>query len=254
MTVYFVSAGPGAPDLLTLRAKSIIEQCPNILYAGSLIPDAVLKFAGTQTKKINTATLSRSEIFEHFKSAAANGEDLARLHSGDVSLYSAMTEQIDYLIEHKINYEIIPGVPSYTAAAASFGLELTNPGLCQSLILTRTSKKSSKMPETETLEIFAQSNATIAIHLSAKNVEDIKSELLPHYGPDCPVLIAVEVSWPSEKCISTTLEHLPQTIQQHAIERTAIIFVGNSLGRKSSIKSALYDKDHKRHLKEGPDE
>lgn len=250
MTVYFISAGPGAPDLITLRAKTLIEQCQVILYAGSLIPDAVLEHASANSEKISTAPLSRPEIFSHFENAHAKGQDVARLHSGDISLYSAIAEQISFLKNHNINYELVPGVPAFAAAASSFGIELTMPGLCQSVILTRTAKNSSPLPATESLSTFAQSKATLAIHLSAKNAHQIVEELKPHYGADCPVLIAVEVSWPSEKLIRTCLENLPQVMEENNIERTAIIFVGRALDAELKIESALYDETYARHLKE----
>ena len=249
MKVYFIGAGPGHPDLLTLRAKSLIEQCPVILYAGSLVPDDVLQFARPETQIVNTASLNLEDIIAHFKQAAKAGQDIARLHSGDPSLYSAIAEQINHLKRLNIDYEIVPGVPAFAAAAAAMGQELTLPELNQTLIITRSAKRASSVPEQQSLENLATSGATLAIHLSAKNTDDIETALIPHYGKDCPVIIAAHVSWPEEKCVRTTLSALTETIKEQAIERTAIIFVGQALNQEARKQSALYDKAHDRHLK-----
>ncbi len=249
MKVYFIGAGPGSPDLLTLRAKTLIEQCPVILYAGSLVPEDVLQFSDADAKKINTASLNLEDIIEQFKQAAKEGKDIARLHSGDPSLYSAIAEQITHLKHLNIDYEIVPGVPAFAAAAAAIGQELTLPELNQTLIITRSAKRASSVPEPQSLENLAASRATLAIHLSAKNTEDIETALIPHYGKDCPVIIAAHISWPEEQCIRTTLGALTKTIKEQEIERTAIIFVGQALNQEASKQSALYDKAHDRHLK-----
>lgn len=249
MTVFFIGAGPGAPDLITLRAKALIERCPVILYAGSLVPEAVLNFAPLDTIRINTAPLSLGEIIAEIKKASANGQDVARLHSGDPSLYSAIAEQISLLKQLDINYEVVPGVPAFAAASAALGLELTLPEVSQTIILTRTSKRASAMPEGENLANLGRSKATLAIHLSAKNTDQVMEDLIPHYGADCPVIIASDVTWPTEKLIKTTLAELSKSMSEHNIERTAIIFVGQALDQKLIRESALYDKDHARHLK-----
>lgn len=249
MKVYFIGAGPGAADLLTLRAKALIEQCPVILYAGSLVPDEVLKFAPEETRKINTAPLALGEIVEALKQAASEGKDVARLHSGDPSLYSAIAEQCALLRELDIEYEVVPGVPAFAAASAALGLELTLPEVNQTVILTRTSKRASAMPEGESLKILGASKALLAIHLSAKNADQIIEDLVPNYGEDCPVYITCDVSWPTEKLVKTKLSMLSVTLKEHGIERTAIIFVGKALDQELVRKSALYDKDHNRHLK-----
>ena len=252
MTVYFIGAGPGHPDLLTLRAKHLIETCPVILYAGSLVPEAVLTFAGKDTKKINTAALNLEEIVREFEKAATEGHDVARLHSGDPSLYSAITEQMAHLKKLNIAYEIVPGVPAFAAAAALMGQELTVPEINQTLIITRTAKRATAVPEAQKLAQLAKSGATLALHLSAKNTADIEEELIPHYGADCPVVIAANVSWPEQKCVRTTLSALQEVIEAHKIERTAIIFVGQALGQMPKTTSALYSKTHHRHLKPAP--
>ncbi|GJM03098.1 MAG: precorrin-4 C(11)-methyltransferase [Rhodomicrobium sp.] len=269
-TVYFIGAGPGAADLLTLRAKELIERCPVILYAGSLIPDDMLKFAQKNARIINTASLTLEEIITEFETAKANGQDMARLHSGDTALYSAIGEQISALKALEIAYEIVPGVPAFAAAAAALGNELTIPFLNQTVILTRTSKRASAMPDGESLKLLGQSGATLAIHLSASNIDKITEDLTPLYGADCPVVIASEVTWPSEKLIRTTLQGLDAAIKTHQIKRTAIIFVGRALAepeadlrrdvgegsneqqlnqRSEKRRSALYDAAHDRHLK-----
>lgn len=254
MKVFFIGAGPGAADLLTLRAKAVIEKAPVILYAGSLIPKDMLAFADQNARLINTASLSLDEIITEIEKASAANQDVARLHSGDTSLYSAIGEQINELKSRNINYEIIPGVPAYAAAAAAMGQELTIPGLNQTLILTRTSKRATAMPERESLQTLGQSGATMAIHLSASNAEAITRELTPHYGSDCPVIIAAEVTWPGENLIHTSLAELTATLLEHNIKRTAIIFLGRALKEEGNMRSekrrsALYDATHDRHLK-----
>lgn len=249
MTVYFIGAGPGAADLLTLRAKALIERCPVILYAGSLIPDEMLAFAGKDARIINTAPLSLDGIIEELSAAHSAGHDAARLHSGDTSLYSAMAEQMNRLNQLKIPYEVVPGVPAFAAAAAALGQELTLPAINQTVILTRTSRRATAMPGSEQLKILGASKATLVIHLSAKNAEKIEAELIPHYGADCPVIIAVEVSWPGERFVRCTLGGLSATLAAEGIERTAMIFVGRAMDHQLSAESALYDSAHARHLK-----
>ena len=249
MKVYFIGAGPGAADLITLRAKALIETCPVILYAGSLIPQDVLSHAQEHARLINTASLDLEVIMAEIKTAAARGENVARLHSGDPSLYSAIGEQARELQALGINYEIIPGVPAFAAAAAAMGQELTVPELCQTLILTRTEGRASKMPEAEALENLARTKATLAIHLSAKQTEKITNALTPHYGSDCPVIIAANISQKKEVLIETTLVDLTKDMITHQIERTAIIFVGRALAKTPGQNSALYSKSHDRYLK-----
>lgn len=254
MKVYFIGAGPGAADLITLRAKTIIERAPVIIYAGSLVPEDLLRHAAPTARRINTAPLSLEEIIHEFEKANERGEDVARLHSGDPSLYSAVHEQIAHLNERGIAYEIIPGVPAYAAAAAACGRELTVPEINQTLILTRVEGRASKMPAGEQLANLGRSEATLAIHLAAAQSEKIIAELSPHYGADCPVIIAAHVSRPDEKIITTTLAELTGTLEAHQIKRTAIIFVGRALAAEAGRTSALYDKSHARHLKPAADE
>ena len=192
-------------------------------------------------------------VKEFFRKAASEDKDVARLHSGDPSLYSAIAEQGALLKELGIDYEVVPGVPAFAAASAALGLELTLPEVNQTVILTRTSKRASAMPETESLKVLGASKALLAIHLSAKNTDHIVKELTPNYGEDCTVYITCDVTWPTEKLVKTTLKNLSETVKEHSIERTAIIFVGEALDQELVRKSALYDKDHNRHLKPAKD-
>lgn len=249
MTVYFIGAGPGDPDLLTIKGRDIITRAPVCLYAGSLVPEVITRFAGENAKIINSASLSLEEIVGEFEAANERGEDVARLHSGDPSFYSAIGEQIAALEERGIAYEIIPGVPAFAAAAARLGKELTLPEVAQSVILTRTSSRSSAMPEGEDLETFARSGATLAIHLSAKALERIAGELIPYYGDDCPVAVVARVTWPDEVVVEGTLATIADKVTEAQIERTAIIFVGRVLAGEPKAKSRLYDKAYERHLK-----
>ena len=243
MTVYFIGAGPGDPDLLTLKAARIIGQCPVCLYAGSLVPEAVVAGAPKGAIVKDTAPMTLDEIIDEISEAHEKGLDIARVHSGDPSLYGAIAEQIRRLKKLGIDYQIIPGVPAYAAAAASMGQELTVPEVAQSIILTRTAMKSSSMPEGEELSTFAKSNATLAIHLSVRNLLEIERELTPHYGADCPVVVAYRVGWPDEMFIKGTLSDIRTKVREAKLTRTALIFVGHVLGEASFPDSALYDGD-----------
>ncbi|HBM41748.1 MAG TPA: precorrin-4 C(11)-methyltransferase, partial [Sulfitobacter sp.] len=201
MTVHFIGAGPGAPDLLTLRGRDLIAACPVCLYAGSLVPSELLSYCPADAKIVNTASLSLDEIMAEIKAADDAGQDVARLHSGDLSVWSAMGEQLRRLRELDIDYDITPGVPAFAAAAAALGNELTLPGVAQSLVLTRTSGRASAMPEGETLENFAATGATLAIHLSVHVLDDVVARLTPHYGEDCPVAIVWRASWPDQRVV-----------------------------------------------------
>ena len=205
MTVHFIGAGPGAPDLLTLRGRDLIAACPVCLYAGSLVPSELLSYCPADAKIVNTASLSLDEIMAEIKAADDAGQDVARLHSGDLSVWSAMGEQLRRLRELDIDYDITPGVPAFAAAAAALGNELTLPGVAQSLVLTRTSGRASAMPEGETLENFAATGATLAIHLSVHVLDDVVARLTPHYGEDCPVAIVWRASWPDQRVVRATL-------------------------------------------------
>ena len=245
MTVYFIGAGPGDPDLITVKGRRLVETCSYCLYAGSLVPEAVVAAAPKGAEVVDTAALTLDDIMAIITRADAEGEDVARVHSGDPSLYGAIAEQIRRLREMDIDYQIIPGVPAYAAAAAEMGVELTIPEVAQSIILTRTAMKSSAMPEGEELENFARTKATLAIHLSIRNLREIERVLTPYYGADCPVVVAYRVGWPDQEFIRGTLADIRLKVRDRKITRTALIFVGPALQDVRDFRdSALYDKDH----------
>ncbi len=249
MTVHFIGAGPGAVDLLTLRGKKLLEQCPVCLYAGSIIPKDILKFCSSDTQLINSASLNLDQIESEFIKANQARKDIARLHSGDISIYSAITEQIRRLEKHAIPYTLTPGVPAFTAAAAAIKKELTIPTVVQSIILTRLSGRASAMPEKEKLEIYAQTGATLIIHLAIHRIEEIVQRLIPFYGKNCPIIIAARVSWPNEKIIQGTLTTILKQINSNRIQRTALIIVGPALDNKIYMESALYNINYQRRFK-----
>jgi precorrin-4/cobalt-precorrin-4 C11-methyltransferase len=248
MTVHFIGAGPGAADLLTLRGRDLIAACPVCLYAGSLIPEGVLAHCPPGARIVNTAPLSLDAIIAEIAAAHARGQDVARLHSGDLSVWSAMGEQLRRLRGLGIPFSVTPGVPSFAAAAASLGAELTLPELTQSVVLTRTSGRASAMPEGETLAAFAATGAVLAIHLSIHALPQVLDALLPHYGPDCPVAVVWRASWPDERVIRATLSTL-DTAAAMALERTALILVGRSLGAADFGESRLYAADYDRRYR-----
>ncbi len=246
MTVHFIGAGPGAPDLITVRGLRLIEACPVCLYAGSLVPEAVVAAAPDAARVLDTASMTLDEIIAEIAAAYERGEDVARVHSGDPSLYGAIAEQIRRLKALGIPFDIVPGVPAYAAAAAALGKELTVPEVCQTVILTRTAMKSSRMPEGEELSTLGRSGATLAIHLSVRNIPHIQRELLPlpAYGDDCPAVVAYRVGWPDETFIHGTLGDIHRKVRAAKLTRTALIFVGRALGEIDFIDSRLYDSDH----------
>lgn len=244
MTVYFIGAGPGDPDLLTIKGRDLIARCPVCLYAGSLVPEAVVAHAPDGAKVIDTAPMTLDEILSDIEAAHAAGHDVARVHSGDPSLYGAIAEQIRRLRAKNIPFEIIPGVPAYTAAAAALQTELTLPEISQTLILTRTTMQSSAMPEGEELEELGRSKATLAIHLSIRNLRHIERSLTPHYGADCPVAVIYRASWPDQQIIRGTLSDIRGKVREAKITRTALIMVGRVLGEENFRDSALYDAEH----------
>ncbi len=245
MTVFFIGAGPGDPELITVRGLRLIERCPVCLYAGSLVPEAVVAAAPADARVIDTASLTLDDIIDEIGSAHADGKDVARVHSGDPSLYGAIAEQIRRLKSLGIDYKIVPGVSAYAAAAASLGIELTVPEVTQTLILTRTAMKSSAMPPGEELTSLGRTGATLAIHLSVRNLRQIERDLVPLYGADCPVIVAYRVGWPDEAYIHATLETVRQKVQDQKITRTALIFVGRGLDQTGTFRdSALYDAAH----------
>lgn len=240
MTVHFIGAGPGDPELLTLKAQRLIAACPVCLYAGSLVPAEVV--AGSPGTPVDTAPLTLDETHALIVAAHAKGQDVARVHSGDPSLYGAIAEQIRRLKADGIPYAICPGVPAYAAAAAALGQELTVPGLAQSIVLTRMAMQSTAMPEGETLENFAATGATLAIHLGVRALRDIVRRLGPVYGMDCPVAVAVRVGWPDQMLIRGTLGDIHGRVRDAKVTRTALILVGPAMGEAQGFPdSALYD-------------
>ena len=248
MTVHFIGAGPGAADLITLRGRDLIAACPVCLYAGSLVPEALLQHCPEGAKIVNTASMSLDEIMAEIRAAHAEGHDIARLHSGDLSVWSAMGEQLRRLRDLGIPYDVTPGVPAFAASAAALGAELTLPGVAQSLVLTRTSGRASSRPEGETLENFARTGATLAIHLSVHVLDDAVDRLTPAYGADCPVAVVWRASWPDQKIIKATLGTLIEATEG-ARGRTALILVGHALGAQDFDESCLYAQDYDRRYR-----
>jgi len=248
MTVHFIGAGPGAADLITLRGRDLIASCPVCLYAGSLVPDEILSHCPEGAEVINTAPMDLDAIVNICKAATDKGQDVARLHSGDLSIWSAMGEQIRRLKSEGIQVSVTPGVPSFAAAAAALGSELTLPGLTQSVVLTRTPGRASTMPEGETLANFAATGATLAIHLSIGNLENVIADLTPHYGADCPVAVVYRASWPDQEIIRTTLATMQADVPEH-VTRTALILVGPALAGEGFEESCLYATDYDRRYR-----
>jgi precorrin-4/cobalt-precorrin-4 C11-methyltransferase len=240
MTVYFIGAGPGDPELITVKGQRLIRSCPVILFAGSLVPEAVLS-GHRAVRVVNTAELDLDAIVALLQDAHANGQDVARVHSGDPSLYGAIGEQIRRLNALAIPYEIVPGVTAAAASAATLGCELTLPGISQTVILTRYATKTS-MPDGEQLADLARHRATMAIHLGVRHIERIVGDLLPHYGADCPVAVVFRASWPDEEKVLGTLADIAAKVQSKGIERTALIVVGRVLDAEGFADSSLYRK------------
>jgi len=252
VTVHFIGAGPGAPDLLTLRGRDLIARCPVCLYAGSLVPREVIAHAPEGARVIDTAPLNLDQIIEEMRTAFAAGQDVARVHTGDPSIYGAIGEQIRRLRALGIPYEITPGVPSFVASAAVLGIELTLPGISQSVIVTRAPGRSSPMPEGETLEAFGRTGATLAIHLSAALVDEIVRTLSPIRGGDCPVAVVFRATQPDERIIRGTLADIAGKLREAVVERTAMILVGAVVAPGAFDDSALYHPERFHYLRPGP--
>ena len=253
MTVHFIGAGPGDPELLTLKALRLIRACPVCLYAGSLVPPAVVAEAPAGARVLDTASMTLDETHAEIAAAHARGEDVARVHSGDPSLYGAIAEQIRRLKRDAIPYDVTPGVPAYAAAAAALGQELTIPEVAQSVVLTRMAMKSTGMPAGETLDAFARTGATLAIHLGVRALREIERALAPHYGPECPVVVAYRVGWPDQAILRGTLTDIHAQVRAAKITRTALILVGPALARSASFPdSALYDPSRPHVLRPRP--
>ena len=244
MTVHFIGAGPGDPDLITVRGRHLIEACPVVLYAGSLVPREVIACAPAGARVLDSAPMTLDEIVAEMRAAHAEGKDVARVHSGDPSLYGAIGEQMRRLAALGIPYDVTPGVPAYAAAAAALERELTLPGVSQTVILTRTSTRSSPMPEGEELAALARSGATLAIHLSVRSIGAVCETLVPLYGTDCPAAVVHRASWPDERIVTGTLTDLAEKVRPLRLRRTALILVGRVLSDDSFDESALYDARH----------
>ncbi|MBM3520083.1 MAG: precorrin-4 C(11)-methyltransferase [Alphaproteobacteria bacterium] len=249
MTVHFIGAGPGAADLITLRGLRLIQSCPVCLYAGSLVPEEIVRAAPAGARVVDTAPLTLDEIIAEIETAHRQGHDVARVHSGDPSLYGAIAEQMRRLDRLGIDYDVTPGVPAFAAAAAALKTELTLPEIAQTVILTRTSMQASPMPDGERLEELGRSRATLAIHLSVRNLAHVERALTPHYGPDCPVIIAYRVSWPDQKFLHGTLSTIAKKVKAAKLTRTALILVGPALAAQEFRDSALYDAGHEHVLR-----
>jgi precorrin-4/cobalt-precorrin-4 C11-methyltransferase len=241
MTVYFIGAGPGAADLITVRGLRLIERCPVCLYAGSLVPAEIVAAAPAGARVIDTAPMHLDAIVGEMETAHRAGSDVARVHSGDPSIYGAIAEQMRRLDRLSIPYEVVPGVPAFAGAAAALKTELTLPEIAQTVILTRTEMSASAMPEHETLEVLGRSRATLAIHLSIRNLDHIRRSLEPHYGAQCPVVIAWRATWPDEKYIRTTLAGMKEAARAEKITRTALVLVGKVFGEAKFRDSDLYN-------------
>jgi precorrin-4/cobalt-precorrin-4 C11-methyltransferase len=249
VTVHFIGAGPGAADLITLRGRDLIASCPVCLYAGSLVPKALLEYCPSGARIVDTAPMSLDEIVAEFQRATDQGQDVARLHSGDLSIWSALGEQLRRLDALEIPFTVTPGVPAFAAAAAALAKELTLPEVAQSVVLTRTSGRASSMPATESLSAFAATRATLAIHLSIHALEKTVAELIPAYGEACPVAVVFRASWPDEKIIRATLGTIAGEVAKTDIDRTALILVGEVLAARDFRDSALYDSAYQRRYR-----
>ncbi|MBO6825959.1 MAG: precorrin-4 C(11)-methyltransferase [Sneathiella sp.] len=244
MKVHFIGAGPGAADLITLRGRDLIAASPVCLYAGSLVPEEIISHAPEGARIIDTAPMHLDQIIEEIKIAHAENKDVARVHSGDPSIYGATSEQMRRLDALGIEYTITPGVPAFAAAAATLGTELTLPNVSQTIILTRTAMQATAMPNNEDLETLGKSGGTLAIHLSIRNLRKVSRELIPHYGEDCPVAVVYRASWPDELVIRGTLSDIQEKVRDAKITRTALVIVGHVLAAEDYPDSALYHADH----------
>lgn len=251
MTVHFIGAGPGAADLITVRGRDLLARCPVCLYAGSIVPPAMLAHCGPGARLVDTAPLSLDAIEAEFVAAHRAGQDVARLHSGDLSIYSAVAEQLRRLDRHGIPWTLTPGVPAFAAAAAALGAELTVPEVAQSVVLTRLPGRASAMPPGETLAAFAATGATLAIHLAIDKLDLIVAALAPFYGAECPAAVVVRATWPDQRILRGTLSSIAAAFAVNPAERTAMILVGRALQPEGFRDSALYSPDYPRRFRDG---
>jgi precorrin-4/cobalt-precorrin-4 C11-methyltransferase len=251
MTVHFIGAGPGAADLITVRGRELIGRCPVCLYAGSIVPRGLLDFCPKNARIVDTAPLTLDQIEAEFVAADGAGHDVARLHSGDLSIFSALAEQLRRLDRRNIPYTLTPGVPAFAAAAAALECELTVPEVAQSVVLTRVGGRASKMPERERLAAFAATGATLVIHLAVHAIDQIVAELTPFYGADCPAAVVADASSAAQRVVSGTLADIAAAVAATRIDRTALILVGRALAARDFRDSALYDASYRRRFRGG---
>lgn len=251
MTVHFIGAGPGAADLITVRGRELIARCQVCLYAGSIVPRGLLNFCPKDARIVDTAPLTLDEIEAEFVAADGAGHDVARLHSGDLSIFSALAEQLRRLERRNIAYTLTPGVPAFAAAAAALQCELTVPEVAQSVVLTRVGGRASRMPERERLAAFAATGATLVVHLAVHAIDQIVAELTPFYGADCPAAVVAEASSADQRVLSGTLADIGAAVAAARIEHTALILVGRALATRDFRDSALYDPGYRRRFRGG---
>jgi len=244
MKVYFIGAGPGAQDLITVRGAELLKRVPMVMYAGSLVPPEVLRYCKSDAEIIDTAALDLEQQEACYRRALSLGFDVARVHSGDPAIYGATAEQMRRLEKLGIPYEVVPGVSSFTAAAASLSSELTKPGVSQTVILTRVSGRASPVPEKEALSQLAKSGATLCIFLSGPHLRQIVTELRPYYPPDTPVALVRRASWPDERSHRSTLGRLLTEVKAKDWRLTTLLLVGRVLSREVESESRLYAKDY----------
>jgi len=247
VTVYFIGAGPGAADLITVRGQRLLQRCAVCLYAGSIMPTELLSYCPPDARIVDTGTLTLDQIIEEIAAADSAGRDVARLHSGDPSIYSAVAEQSRRLAELGIGYEIVPGVPAFAAAAAALGRELTVPGVSQTVTLTRVSTLSTAMPDGENLAALAAPGATMVIHLAAHRIDTVVADLLAGgYRPNTPAAVVAFVSWPQQVVLHGTLADIAAAVHDAGITRTAVIIVGDVLAAEGFTDSYLYSSGRSR--------
>jgi len=253
VTIHFIGAGPGAADLITVRGRDLISGCPVCLYAGSLVSAELLRFCPPRARIIDTAPMNLDEIEAEYLRAHEANEDVARLHSGDLSVFSALAEQLRRLRRLEIPYTLTPGVPAFAAAAADLGCELTIPAVAQSVVLTRVPGRASPMPEKEQLAAFAATGATLAIHLAIQSLDSIVAALLPHYDANCPIALVMRASWPDRRVIKGTLCTILDRHRAAPMERTVLILVGWALESEQFTESALYSPQYQRRFRDRRD-
>nr|BEK69661.1 precorrin-4 C(11)-methyltransferase [Kitasatospora purpeofusca] len=246
MTVHFIGAGPGAADLITLRGQRILARAEVCLYAGSLVPRELLAECPPGARLVDTANLTLDLIVEEMVRAHAAGQDVARLHSGDPSVFSAVAEQMRRLDAAGVPYDVVPGVPAFAAAAAALKRELTVPTVGQTVILTRIAKRATPMPPGEDLATLSRSGALLVLHLAAGYVDDVVEQLLPHYGADCPAAVVAMASRPDELVLRGTVGDIAGQLKAAGVVRTAVIIVGRTLAAEQFRDSHLYSADRER--------